>query len=82
MIGSVFYKYDFIVATCSIHHLRDDQKILFLRELLEHLKDDGKILIGGAAFGTSEELNQCKEKIVTLIDCAVIILLASTICKK
>ncbi len=54
--------YDFIVATYSIHHLRDDQKIVFLRELLEHLKDGGKILIGDVAFGTREELNQCKEE--------------------
>ena len=54
--------YDFIVATYSVHHLRDDQKIVFLRELLDHLKDDGKILIGDVAFGTREELNQCKEK--------------------
>ncbi len=52
--------YDFIVATYSIHHLRDDQKIVFLRELLDHLKDDGKILIGDVAFCTREELNQCK----------------------
>ena len=54
--------YDFIVACYSIHHLRDDQKIVFLRELLEHLKDDGKILIGDVAFGTREELNNCKEE--------------------
>ena len=54
--------YDFIVATYSIHHLRDDQKIVFFRELLDHLKDDGKILIGDVAFGTREELNQCKEE--------------------
>ena len=54
--------YDFIVATYSIHHLRDDQKIVFLNELLEHLKDDGKILIGDVAFRTREELDQCKKK--------------------
>ncbi len=54
--------YDFIVATYSIHHLRDEQKIVFLRELLDYLKDDGKILIGDVAFGTREELNQCKEE--------------------
>ena len=57
-----WHSYDFIVATYSIHHLRDDQKIVFLRELLEHLKDDGKIIIGDVAFGTREELNQCKEE--------------------
>ena len=54
--------YDFIVATYSIHHLRDDQKIVFLKELLDHLKDDGKILIGDVAFSNREELNLCKEK--------------------
>ena len=54
--------YDFIVATYSIHHLRDDQKIVFLKELLDHMKDDGKILIGDVAFGTREELNQCKDE--------------------
>ena len=32
--------YDFIVATYSIHHLTDNQKIRFLKELLDHLNDD------------------------------------------
>ncbi len=54
--------YDFIVATYSIHHLRDDQKIVLLNELLDHLKEDGRILIGDVAFGTREELDRCKEK--------------------
>ena len=31
--------YDFIVMTYSIHHLRDDQKIAFLKELLDYLKE-------------------------------------------
>jgi putative AdoMet-dependent methyltransferase len=54
--------YDFIVMTYSIHHLRDDQKIAFLKELLDYLKDDGKILIGDVAFSNREEMNLCKEK--------------------
>ena len=54
--------YDFIVATYSIHHLRDDQKTIFLKELLDHLKDDGRILIGDVAFRTREELNQCRKE--------------------
>lgn len=54
--------YDFIAATYSIHHLRDDQKIVFLRELLERLKDGGKLLIGDVAFRTREELNRCREE--------------------
>ena len=54
--------YDFIIATYSIHHLSDDQKIVLLRELLDHLKDNGRILIGDVAFKAREELNQCKEE--------------------
>ena len=53
--------YDFIVATYSLHHLTDDQKIVFLNELLDRLKDGGRILIGDVAFGTRKELDQCKE---------------------
>lgn len=54
--------YDFIVVTYSIHHLNDEQKIVFLNELLHYLKKDGMILIGDVAFQTREELDQCKEK--------------------
>ena len=54
--------YDFIVATYSIHHLTDEQKVLFIKELLDHLKDGGKILIGDVAFESRSELNECKEK--------------------
>lgn len=53
--------YEFIVATYSIHHLTDDQKIMFLRELLDHLRDGGKILIGDVAFKSRDELEVCKE---------------------
>ena len=55
-------RYDFIVATYSIHHLTDVQKIEFLKELLNHLKEGGKILIGDVAFETRNEWAQCKEK--------------------
>ena len=54
--------YDFIVATYSIHHLTDSQKIRFLRELLGHLNDDGKILIGDVAFESRDELNRCRKE--------------------
>lgn len=54
--------YDFIVATYSIHHLTDSQKIRFLRELLRHLNDDGKILIGDVAFESRDELNRCRKE--------------------
>ncbi len=53
--------YDFIVATYSIHHLADDHKIVFLRELLDHLRDGGKIIIGDVAFKNQDELDVCKK---------------------
>ena len=54
--------YDFIVATYSIHHLTDDQKVVLLRELMDHLRDNGKILIGDVAFESREELDKCREE--------------------
>ncbi len=53
-------RYDFIVATYSLHHLNDEQKVPFLRELLDCLEDGGRILIGDVAFGTREELDRCR----------------------
>ncbi|MBR3137444.1 MAG: class I SAM-dependent methyltransferase [Clostridia bacterium] len=52
--------YDFIVATYSLHHLTDGQKIAFLRTLLDRLKVGGRILIGDIAFATREELEKCR----------------------
>ena len=55
-------RYDFIVATYSIHHLTDSQKVDFLKDLLNHLKEEGKILIGDVAFETRDEWYICKEE--------------------
>ncbi|MBR6442289.1 MAG: class I SAM-dependent methyltransferase [Clostridia bacterium] len=52
-------KYDFIIATYSLHHLTDDRKVVFLRSLAECLAEGGKILIGDVAFETRTELEQC-----------------------
>ena len=52
-------RYDFIVATYSLHHLTDGQKAVFLRGLLERLEENGKILIGDVAFETRADLEQC-----------------------
>ena len=54
--------YDFIVATYSLHHLTDEQKISFLRTLCNYLKENGKILIGDVAFTNRDELNQCRQE--------------------
>jgi len=54
-------RYDFIVATYSIHHLTDEQKISFFTELLAYLKENGKILIGDVAFENKEQMNKCMQ---------------------
>ena len=53
-------RYDDIVATYSLHHLTDAEKVLFLNGLLALLKEDGEILIGDVAFRTRVELEACK----------------------
>lgn len=53
-------KYDFIVATYSLHHLTDEEKIPFIQRLLDLLKDGGRILIGDVAFWTRQELDACR----------------------
>ncbi len=53
--------YDFIVATYSLHHLTDEQKISFLRVLLSHLNPGGQILIGDVAFENRSRLEQCRK---------------------
>lgn len=53
--------YDFIVATYSLHHLTDEQKIVLLRTLQGRLKANGQLLIGDVAFGTRAELDRCRE---------------------
>ena len=45
-------RYDFIIATYSLHHLTDDAKAAFLGSLREQLNEGGKILIGDVAFET------------------------------
>ena len=53
-------RYDFIVATYSLHHLTDEQKIPFLRLLRGLLNPGGKILIGDVAFENQAQLEQCR----------------------
>ena len=55
-------RYDFIVATYSLHHLTDAEKLPFFNSLLELLKEDGEILVGDVAFRTRAELEVCKKQ--------------------
>ena len=52
--------YNFIVATYSLHHLTDEQKVSFLRDLRDHLNPGGRIFIGDVAFETRSQLEQCR----------------------
>ncbi len=54
------HQYDAIVATYSLHHLTDAQKVPFLKGLLSLLKEDGAIYIGDVAFQTRAQLEECK----------------------
>ena len=55
--------YDFIVATYSLHHLTDEQKVCFLRMLRDHLNPGGQILIGDVAFENRSQLEQCQKDV-------------------
>lgn len=55
-------RFDYIVSTYAIHHLTDEEKIVFLKDLQNHLTEDGEILIGDVAFGTMEEQDSCMQR--------------------
>ncbi|WP_397538380.1 class I SAM-dependent methyltransferase [Rummeliibacillus pycnus] len=55
-------KYDFIISTYTLHHLSNEEKISFIRNLLSLLEEDGKIIIGDIAFKTREQLGTCREE--------------------
>lgn len=53
--------YDSIVSTYALHHLTDEEKVEFIRSLLDLLPEDGKIYIGDIAFQSREKLEICRE---------------------
>lgn len=55
-------RYDAIIATYSLHHLNDVQKVSFLRDLLPLLNPGGGIFIGDVAFDTRAELEACRAR--------------------
>ena len=57
-------KYDAIIATYSLHHLTDEQKISLLEILLPLLNDGGSVYIGDVMFETRTELKKHR----TLLD--------------
>lgn len=53
-------RYDAIVATYSLHHLSDSEKLTFIRALLPLLSGGGCIYIGDVAFRTRAQLDTCR----------------------
>ena len=53
-------KYDFIIATYSLHHLSDAEKRVLLPVLLDRLEESGRLLIGDVAFEDRAQLNACR----------------------
>ena len=56
-------RYDAIIATYSLHHLTDPQKVDFLKELWQLLNKGGYICIGDVAFQTRSDLKQCRAQV-------------------
>ena len=54
-------KYDAVIATYSLHHLTDSQKIAFLDNLRNRLNDGGCIYIGDVAFASRRDLQKCRD---------------------
>ena len=54
-------KYDSIVSTYTLHHLSDEDKVIFIKSLLPLLAENGKIFIGDIAFKTREKLEICRK---------------------
>ena len=56
-------KYDAIIATYSLHHLTDCQKVTFLKSLRMLLNEGGCIYIGDVAFESREALQKCMDEV-------------------
>ena len=56
-------RYDAIIATYSLHHLSDSQKVAFLHGLIPLLAPGGSIYIGDVAFETRQELDACRAQV-------------------
>lgn len=54
------HKYDAIVATYSLHHLTDNEKIEFIASLKNLLSENGRIYIGDVAFENRSDLEACR----------------------
>lgn len=55
-------KFDFIISTYAVHHLTNEEKTAFIKELRGQLNTQGKILLGDVAFETQQDMDRCAEQ--------------------
>ncbi len=55
-------RFDYIIATYSLHHLDDERRTKLIRDLLGRLNPGGAVLIGDVAFADRADLERCREK--------------------
>ena len=55
-------KYGAIVATYSLHHLTDTEKVGFIKQLVSLLQEGGCLYIGDVAFENRALLEKCREE--------------------
>ncbi len=53
-------KFDYIVSSYAIHHLRDEDKIKFIKGLKDILVEEGLIILADVSFENKEDLDECK----------------------
>lgn len=55
-------KFNYIISSYAIHHLNDDKKLEFIKQLKNILTPGGKIIIADIAFQTSQDFLICKKE--------------------
>ncbi|MBS4172836.1 class I SAM-dependent methyltransferase [Bacillus sp. FJAT-49736] len=61
-------KYDYIISTYALHHLTDERKLEFIKDLLPLLKVGAKVFIGDISFQTRADLEECKQESIAYWD--------------
>lgn len=61
-------RFDWIIGTYAIHHLDDQQKIIFINELMNHVSEEGMIVFGDVAFLNESELNKTRDEFSEIWD--------------
>jgi len=54
--------YNVAICTYAIHHLKSKQKIILIREVMEHLNGKGLFIIGDIMFESKKDMMQARER--------------------